>query len=198
VHRWLRHLPNLISSIRILLSVPIALTLAQHRYGDTLWLFGIAAVSDATDGFLAKRFGWQTELGGMLDPVADKLMLATVFVMLAILGLVPLWLTAVVVARDCVIVLGAISYKVWLGAVEARPSVVSKFNTLCQIMFILCVIGVQLFTWPPGWVVLALGALVFVTVVVSGVDYVLVYGRQAAAQARARRAVPRSRGSNAA
>ena len=184
MHRWLRQLPNLISSIRILLVVPIALALAKHRFVDTLWLFGAAAASDGIDGFLARRFGWQTELGGMLDPVADKLMLATVFVMLAYLGEIPIGLTAAVIARDCIIVAGALSYRLLLGPVAARPSVISKLNTLCQLLFILDVIGTRQYAWPalgPS----CLGALVLVTVVVSGIDYVLVYSRLALARAKA-------------
>ena len=183
MRRWLRQLPNLISSIRIVLIVPVAMALAHHRPVATLWLFGVAAASDGVDGFLAKRFGWQSEIGGILDPIADKLMLATVFVMLAILGSVPIWLTTAVIVRDAVIVLGAISYRVVLGPVPARPSTVSKLNTLCQVAFILSVIAGQQFAWAAAWT-LPLGALVFVTVVVSGIDYVLVYGRQAVGQAR--------------
>jgi cardiolipin synthase len=195
MRRWLRQLPNLISSIRIVLIVPVAMALAQHRPVTTLWLFGVAAVSDGVDGFLAKRFGWQSELGGILDPVADKLMLATVFVMLALLGSVPIWLTTAVIVRDCVIVLGAISYRVLLGPVPAQPSTISKLNTLCQVAFILSVVGGQQFAWSSAWT-LPLGALVFVTVVVSGIDYVLVYGRQAVGQARARSRIARTGGSN--
>lgn len=186
--RWLRHLPNAITSVRILLVVPIAMTLSGHRPALTLWLFGIAAASDGIDGFLAKRFGWQTELGGLLDPIADKLLLATVFVMLALLGSVPVWLTAAVIARDCIIVLGAVAYRLLLGPVVARPSRVSKLNTLCQAIFILVVVGTPQFSWPPAWEVF-LGALVFVMVAVSGLDYVLVYGRLAAEHARSRRVV---------
>jgi cardiolipin synthase len=197
MHRWLRQLPNLMSSIRILLIVPIALALAHHQLVATLWLFGVAAASDGVDGFLARRFGWQTELGGLLDPIADKLMVATVFVMLAILGSVPLWLTTAVIARDCIIVLGAVSYRVLLGPVKGRPSMISKLNTLCQVSFILVVIGEQRFSWPHVWA-LSLGALVFVTVVVSGIDYVLVYGRLAAEQARSRHRSGRSGGSKTA
>lgn len=184
MHRWLRHLPNLVSSIRILLVLPIALTLVHHRPLVTLWLFAAAAATDGIDGFLARRFDWQTELGGMLDPVADKLMLATVFVTLALLGSVPVWLTCVVLVRDVVIVLGAVAYRLLLGPVQARPSAVSKFNTLCQVSFILAVIGAQQYWWPQCWVT-GLGAAVFVTVVVSGLDYVLVYGRMAVEQAHA-------------
>jgi cardiolipin synthase len=191
--RWLRQLPNIISSIRILLVVPIALTLSRHQPVETLWLFCVAAASDGIDGFLAKRFGWQTDLGGLLDPVADKLMLATVFVMLALLGSVPVWLTAAVIARDCTIVLGAVAYRILLGPVVGRPSRVSKMNTLCQVIFIVVVVGGPQFSWPPTWETF-LGALVFVTVAVSGLDYVLVYSRLAAECARSRHRIVRTGG----
>jgi cardiolipin synthase (CMP-forming) len=189
MRRWLRQLPNVVTSIRILLVLPIALALLHHRPLTTLWLFAVAAASDGVDGFLAKRFGWQTELGGLLDPIADKLLLATVFVLLALLGSVPTWLMAAVLVRDGIILLGAASYRLCIGPVPARPSAISKLCTGCQIAFILSVIGAE----PFGWIAagtLPLGALVFVTVVVSGLDYVLVYGRQAAAEARARRPMP--------
>jgi cardiolipin synthase len=193
MRRWLRHLPNLLSSVRIVLILPIALTLAHHQPVATLWLFGAAALSDGLDGFLAKRCGWQTQLGGVLDPVADKLLLAAVFLILTLLESVPAWLTATVIARDCIIVAGAVAHRIWLGPVAARPSAISKFNTLCQVIFILVVVGTQQFSWPRAWTVW-LGALVFVTVIVSGIDYVLVYGRRAAQEARAGRRLARSGG----
>ena len=98
----LRQIPNLISSIRILLVAPIAVALAHHQLVTTLVLFGAAALSDAADGYLARRFDWRTELGAVLDPAADKLLLATVFVTLAYLKLVPLWLMAAAVASALV------------------------------------------------------------------------------------------------
>jgi len=171
--------------------IPIAAALMHHQFITTLELFGVAAVSDAADGFLAKRFGWQTPVGAILDPVADKLLLATVFVMLAVLRLVPLWLMAVAVARDIIVVLGALAYRVYLGPIEARPSLVSKLNTLCQAVFILAVLCREQFSTPAAWIVVMLGALTFVTVVISGMDYVLRYGRSALA----RRAIWRAGGS---
>jgi cardiolipin synthase len=175
----LRHIPNVITSIRILLVAPIAVALANHQLEITIALFGMAALSDAADGFLAKRFGWQSELGAVLDPVADKLLMATVFVTLAYLRLVPLWLVVLAVARDIIIVVGALLYRYFLGPLSVRASVVSKFNTLCQAAFILAVVGREGFSVPPQWVLILLGALVFVTVVISGIDYVLIYGRRA-------------------
>jgi cardiolipin synthase len=188
VNRWLRQIPNVITSLRILLVIPIALALLRGNLITTLALFFAAAVSDAADGFLAKRFGWRTTLGGILDPAADKLLLATVFIVLAVLHWVPGWLMAAAVARDVVIVLGAIAYRLCFGPITARPSVVSKLNTLFQAFYILSVIGREQFRVPPAWMVLALGALTFVTIVISGMDYVLRYGQAALHEAHARSA----------
>jgi cardiolipin synthase (CMP-forming) len=191
----LRQIPNVLTTLRILLVIPIAIALLHHELTITMLLFGVAAASDAADGFLAKRFGWQTPLGAVLDPAADKLLLATAFVVLAGLRLVPLWLMVAAVARDLVIVLGAIAYRVCFGPIEARPSVVSKVNTLCQALFILSVIGRKQYALPPEWVVVMLGALTFATVVVSGIDYLLRYGRAAFQEARSRRTSLRAGGS---
>ena len=184
----LRQIPNLISSIRILLVAPIAVALAHHQLVTTLVLFGAAAVSDAADGYLARRFDWRTELGAVLDPAADKLLLATVFVTLAYLKLVPPWLMAAAVARDVIIVAGALLFRYCIGPLEVRPSIVSKLNTLCQAAYILAVVGREESSWPPTWVVMLLGSLVFATVAVSGIDYVLIYGRRALGVAKPRAA----------
>ena len=183
----LRQIPNLITALRILLIAPTALALLRHELVIALGLFFVAAVSDLIDGFIAKRFGWQSALGGVLDPAADKLLLATSFVVLAVMHLVPLWLMATAVARDLIIVSGAIAYRLWLGPVEARPSNLSKLNTLCQALFILCVIARQQFSQPDGWAIVTLGALTFLTTVVSGIDYVLRYGKAALEESRSRR-----------
>ena len=188
MNRWLRHIPNGITALRILLVVPIALALLHGELITTIALFGAAAVSDAADGFLAKRFGWRSEVGSVLDPAADKLLLATVFVVLAVLHWVPLWLMAAAVARDLIIVSGAIAYRVWFGPIDMRPSAVSKLNTLCQALYILGVVGRQEFAAPPAWVVVMLGAFTFVTIAVSGIDYVLRYGEAALREGRSRRA----------
>ena len=174
-----RHIPNVTTSIRILLVAPIVAALAAHRLTIAIGLFGAAALSDAADGFLAKRCGWQSELGAVLDPLADKLLLVAVFITLAYLKLVPLWLMATAAGRDSLIVLGALSYRYRFGALDMRPSAVSKFNTLCQAAYILSVVVRELYSAPAAWVVTGLGALAFVTMAVSGMDYVLIYGRRA-------------------
>jgi cardiolipin synthase len=181
-----RHIPNLITLVRILLIVPIAVALVHRRLDTTLILFAIAASSDALDGFLARHFRWQSELGSILDPIADKLLLATVFISLGVLGLVPLWLMAAALARDAIIVSGAAAYRLFIGPLAAQPSMVSKFNTLCQAVFVLGVVARAAFAEPPWWVEVALGAVVFVTTVVSTIDYVMTYAWRAVAAAAAR------------
>jgi cardiolipin synthase len=183
----LRQIPNLITFFRILLIAPIAVALLHHEQLIALGLFLLAAASDLVDGFIAKRYGWQSAVGGVLDPAADKLLLATSFVVLAVMDLVPLWLTVTAVARDLIIVGGAVAYRLWLGPVEARPSNLSKLNTLCQALFIVCVIARQQFSQPDAWAIVTLGALTFLTTAVSGIDYVLRYGKAALEASRSRR-----------
>jgi cardiolipin synthase len=189
-----RQIPNLITALRILLIVPIALALAHEQLLTTLLLIVAAAVSDAADGFLAKHFGWQSELGALLDPIADKLLLVTVFVTLAVRGGVPVWLMAAAVGRDLVIVGGALAYRRWIGTVRMEPSLISKINTLCQLAFVASVVAHQKFSLPPAWVVTLLGALVFLTVSISGLDYVITFAERAISISRARRAAARGLG----
>jgi cardiolipin synthase len=175
----LRWLPNAICVLRMLLAAPVAVALVRGEYLLTVVLFAIAALSDGLDGWLAKTFGWTSRLGKILDPIADKLLLVTVFVALVWVGRVPLWLGAAVVVRDLVIVGGAIAYHWLIGWIEGHPTHVSKLNTVVQILFVLAVIASA--AWPavPAWMVTAAGAACFVTTVVSGLDYVLTYGRLA-------------------
>jgi len=154
-------------------------------------LFAVAAFTDGLDGFLAKRFGWTSELGKYLDPLADKLLLVTVFACLSVAGLAPWWLTAIVLLRDFVIVVGAYVYRALFGPLEGRPTLRSKLNTVCQIAFCLAVVARATYDWPGESVTTALGALVLVTTAVSGIDYVLIYARRAAAVSRGRAAAAR-------
>ncbi len=111
----MRHLPNLICLFRIALIWPIVATLWTGRYSLSLALFLLAAVSDGLDGYLAKRFSWQSTLGKVLDPLADKLLLVAIFIEATWLGLVPWWLTAAAVARDVLIGLGAVAFRILFG-----------------------------------------------------------------------------------
>ena len=128
-----RFLPNAISIARVLLVAPLVAAVVDERYELALALLVVAGFSDGLDGFLAKRFDWRTRLGGLLDPIAYKLLLVSLFVVLAYCGLVPLGLAAVVVGRDIVIVAGALAYQLFIAPVMGEPAKISKLNSACQL-----------------------------------------------------------------
>jgi len=167
------HIPNLICVLRIVLVAPIVVTLLAHDFRLALLLIFIAGFSDGLDGFLAKTFDWRTRLGGLLDPLADKLLMLALFLTLTYMGLAPVWLAAIVIGRDMIIVAGAVAYNVLVGRVRPDPSMISKANTMCQLLYMLLVIAEQAFGWPLATAVLIGGAGVMFTSVISGMDYVL-------------------------
>jgi cardiolipin synthase (CMP-forming) len=174
-----RHLPNLISLVRIALVWPIVAALNAGEQLAALSLFVAAAVSDGLDGYLAKRFDWTSELGKFLDPVADKLLLVTVFVELAWLGLVPWWLTAVVVARDVLIALGALVYRLWVGPLRGRPTVLSKINTAAQLLYVMLVMLNAATGLPPRGILDACALVTLATTLISGLHYLRMFARRA-------------------
>lgn len=175
----LRWLPNAISLLRIALVAPVVWLMLEGRFEQAIVLFFVAGFSDGLDGWLAKRFDWHTRLGGILDPVADKLLVASAFITLVYTGHVPLWLAAMVVLRDVIIVGGATAYNFLVGPVEGEPTRVSKLNTALELLYVLLVLSRAAFEWPPATTVTVLGAGVLVTVVVSGIDYVWSWTRRA-------------------
>lgn len=174
-----RHIPNLITGLRILLVGPFLWLLLEERYGPALALFVIAGVSDALDGFLAKYFGWTSELGGLLDPIADKLLLLGTMLALGWLNELPGWLVALVVARDLIIMGGALSYHLFIERFAAAPLLISKLNTLLQLVLAFAVIFHYGMTPLPIWLLTGLIQLTALTTVWSGAAYVWQWGRRA-------------------
>ena len=174
-------LPNAISLLRIALVVPILLLILDGQFGWALILFFVAGFSDGLDGYLAVRFDWQSRLGGLLDPAADKLLITGMFVTLAWTGDIPVWLAAVVIMRDLVIVAGALVYNFFIKPVPGEPTRISKLNTALQMLFVLFVLSRAGFGWPDKITITLLGAAVLVSVVISGVDYVWSWSKRARA-----------------
>lgn len=183
----MRHLPNLICLLRIALIWPIVVALQGERYVAALTLFVIAAVSDGLDGYLAKRFAWTSDLGKFLDPLADKLLLVTVFLVATWQGLVPLWLTAAAVARDVLIGLGALAFRLFFGPLRGRPTWISKLNTGLQLAFLIAMMLRGASGFPPAELLAALAVLAFATTVLSGADYTVAFTRRALEPAAAGR-----------
>jgi len=169
-------LPNLITVSRIALAPVLILLLKDQQYAAALAVFLVAGASDALDGWIAKRFKLVTRLGSILDPLADKILLVSSYVMLTVLDQLPFWLTLSVVFRDLLIVSGYLAYTSMVGPVKMSPSNLSKLNTLMQIALIFALL-VQLAV-PLSYPLLteALFYIVFITTVASGVHYVWVWG----------------------
>jgi cardiolipin synthase (CMP-forming) len=186
----LRSLPNLISLLRMILVWPVVVLLLREQYGVALLVFTVAGASDGLDGFLAKRFGWKTRLGAILDPLADKLLLISCYLTLTWLTLsgkgpgIPVWLTATVIARDLVIVFGGLGYHLFVGRFDPAPSALSKLNTLAQITLVLAVMLQQSVLPLPSWMLTGLVYLVLVTTVASGLHYVVTWGWRAVGAGR--------------
>lgn len=174
-----KDIPNLISILRILLVAPVVMLLAAEHYLGALTLFFVAGASDALDGFLAKRFGWQSRFGSILDPIADKLLLISAYSMLGWQGLMPLWLVAAIFTRDLIIVVGATAFHFFIGQYTMEPTNLSKVNTLAQIVLVLLVMSAQTIPAVPPGALAAMGLLVFFTTVLSGMTYIAVWGLRA-------------------
>jgi cardiolipin synthase len=180
---WRRQIPNLLTGIRFLLVPYLVWLLLEERFWQALGVFIIMGFSDGMDGYLAKRFDWRTELGEFMDPLADKTMLVSAYVALGWLGLLPKWLVIVVIARDIIILTGAIAYHFLTRQLHMEPSVISKINTLFQIVLVLGVILTRLEFMSAGLLQLLI-ALTFVTTVISGLDYIMEWSRRATKQLR--------------
>ncbi|MDJ0806969.1 MAG: CDP-alcohol phosphatidyltransferase family protein [Gammaproteobacteria bacterium] len=179
-----RDIPNLISFLRILLTLPIVWLLFEQEFTYALMLFALAGFSDGLDGFLAKHFHWQSKLGGLLDPLADKALLMSSFLVLGALGLLPIWLVILVIFRDLLIMGGALYYNFSVEEVDANPSLISKLNTLLQILLVLLVVT-DAGPYPiPSSVMSLLIWATLVTTVASGADYVWVWSHKAKVKGR--------------
>ena len=173
------NIPNLICFARIALVIPIIRLLWQEQFLLSLLLILIAGLSDILDGYLAKKNNWRSYLGAVLDPAADKILLVSLFITLQSMDLIPLWLTLTVILRDLMIVFGLGLYRYFVGVPQPKPTRISKFNTLLQLAFIILVILAQGMQFPFAILSMVCGSLVFVTSILSGLDYWIIWSIEA-------------------
>jgi cardiolipin synthase len=168
-------IPNLITLLRIFL-VPLTVWLIiSEAYGAAFTSFLIAGASDGLDGFLARRFAWQTELGAYLDPLADKALLVSVYVTLGFMKVLPAWLVIIVVSRDVLIVGAIILSRVLDKPVRMAPLRVSKVNTAAQIVFVIAVLGVAALSEPLDRLVNYASIPVALLTLASGAAYLVAW-----------------------
>ena len=172
-------IPNILTILRILLIFPFAVAVYFSMYKESLLIFFIAGLSDGIDGFLARQFNWKSRFGAIADPLADKLLLITAYIMLVWTQQLPVWLLVLILGRDFLIVLGALLYHYLVSHYEIKPSLLGKACTLIQIIFVLALM-IDLAGWPmPDWALeYGLYLTAFITLL-SGLHYVGVWGRKA-------------------
>jgi cardiolipin synthase (CMP-forming) len=171
------NVPNVITIARIL-AVPVLIWLiVSSEYLVAFWLFVLAGISDGVDGYIAKRFDQRTQLGAYLDPLADKLMLVSIYVSLGLLRVLPPWLVILVVTRDVMIVGGVVLATLLEQPVKVQPLLLSKLNTGTQIVVAGLVLAVLGFGLPAQSIILFGSILVAALTVASGAQYVLTWIR---------------------
>lgn len=171
----LHYLPNAITLFRIGLVPVFILALEAGNYVEALVVFVLAGLSDGLDGFIAKRYNLVTRLGTILDPLADKILLVSAYIMLTILGHLPLWLVLTVGFRDLMIVAGYLIYTSLVASVQMPPTYLSKFNTFLQLALVIVILVTQASFLPLSKLVYYLVYAVFLTTVGSGLHYLWIW-----------------------
>jgi len=157
-------------------TVPVLIILLHdHEYGWAFLVFFISGVSDGLDGFIAKRYNMASELGAILDPLADKALIFSSYLMLMLLGDLPFWLFLTVIFRDVLILAGSLIYVAFNGQVKMAPSYLSKLNTFTQISLVVAILAQKTFTLDYPVFTEYLIYATFITTILSGFHYVWVW-----------------------
>jgi cardiolipin synthase len=163
-------IPNLITAFRIILAPVFVIYLINDRLNSALVVFLICMISDGIDGMVARLFNQKTRLGAYLDPLADKILLVTAFVLLAARGYLPSWLTVTAIARDVMILLGVLVLHLNRLEIKIRPSAVSKINTCLQFITLFMVL-LKGYVLLPSVVYDALYYITAAFTIISGLHY---------------------------
>ncbi len=146
--------------------------IVAHNHSTALVIAVVAGLTDAADGYLAKRFGWVSRIGSILDPMADKLLMITAFAALAWVGLLPWWLIILTIIRDMSIVTGGLFYHYLIEPVEAQPTMLSKLNTTMQVLLVAVTLVLSCCMAGPEWLIKLLIYAVAVLTSITLVQYV--------------------------
>lgn len=176
----LKNIPNALTAFRLVLIVPFLILLYQHEYVIAFYLYLMAGFTDGLDGWLARHFNWLSTLGSFIDPLADKLLVASSFISLALIGSLPWWLVILVFMRDVTISIGVMGWY-WLVRrdLDFKPTLLSKFNTTLQLALVtLCLFELAFFRFNAFYVE-TLILLTAVTTSATYINYVWTWGKKA-------------------
>lgn len=182
----LKYLPNAFSLTRLFLIVPFLIYLHQANYTTALYIFIFAGVTDGLDGWLARLYNWQSRFGSFIDPLADKLLIASSFISFALLGQLPWWLVSLVFFRDLTISLGVMAWQRFIPQrLDFKPTWLSKINTFLQLTLIIFCLAELSFARNYQTLTYVLIGLTAFTTSATYIDYVWTGARKAYASAPA-------------
>ncbi len=185
-------IPNLLTVGRLLAVPPLVLLLLAGHFGWALAVAVMAGLSDLVDGWLARRFGWQSRFGSLADPAADKILMVASYLTLAWLGYLPWWLFILVIGRDLIIVTGGWIYHLFFERLQAEPTQLSRFNTLCQV-FLMWFVLLRLAGFPlPPDAQIGLEWMVAFMTAATLIQYIWLWSLRAVRISRARQTSARS------
>jgi len=166
------NIPNLLTLVRILLTPLLIIFLIDKRYELAFLVFCIAGVTDGLDGFIARVMKQKTRIGAILDPIADKALLVSSYITMAVIGIIPDWLAVIVISRDVIIIFGVMVLLLFHSGVEICPSIISKLTTLFQLVTIFFVLGGIVFNFNCKPVITSLYVTTAILTIASGLHYV--------------------------
>lgn len=174
-----QYIPNVLTVFRLCMVPVLSWQIVVHHYLTALVVAVVAGLTDAADGYLAKRFGWVSRVGSVLDPLADKLLMIAAFAALAWVGLLPWWLLILTVVRDTAIVTGGFVYHYTIEPLEAQPTLLSKLNTTMQVVLVAITLVRACCMAAMDWLSSALIITVAVLTAVTLVQYVWIWSARA-------------------
>lgn len=179
----LKHLPNALTLFRLALIVPFLMYLYHQEYAHAFYTFILAGLTDGLDGWLARHFHWQSFFGSFVDPLADKLLVASSFISLALIGVLPWWLVILVFLRDFTISLGVLAWYWFIQrTLNFEPTLLSKFNTTLQLILVtLCLFQLAYFQFSPYLVTILIYLTAFTTAF-TFIDYIWTWSKKASPQ----------------
>ncbi len=173
---FVNQIPNLLTVLRIVLIVPFSYFLITGHYQNAFLVFVIAGISDGVDGFLARHFNWRSRFGAIADPLADKLLLVTTYILLTWLGELPLWLVLLIFGRDSIIVFGGLLFHYKVYRFDVQPTLLGKLCTFIQITYVV-VLLLHLAGHAPLEPLIDSGVyLVAGITLLSGLNYIHIWG----------------------
>ncbi len=178
----LKQIPNALTLTRLILIAPFLVFLYHQQYDKAFLTFFLAGFTDGLDGWLARTFHWQSAFGSFVDPIADKLLIASSVISLALIGCIPWWLVMLIFLRDVTISAGVLAW-IWLiqRKPDFKPTYLSKINTVLQLSLVtLCLFELAFIKVSPH-IIQTLTLITALTTICSYIDYAWTWGKKASA-----------------